>query len=530
MECYETMTHQSGLFPLLESRRNDFDSLDSIHPLSSDTICDVIQRTRYWETICVSPLIVRLLKAAIVSEDVKLVKMLLSKGVDIHQRIDEVSPLEKACWHSSPTDAGKLIFGVLFDYADKPRLNELNPERNKQGLIHLLTKFGWEWKLCELLKNGANPNLLTGGGLRCSALHISIFNGLLPLTRVLLDNGADPTLTDISGRDAALYAALCGRASVLDLLDNSENRSWHINWQRIAKIFTSALPETTITDFGSATGNALHLSALKGHIDCLRFYTDREIITDLNTTYDGIPYTPMHLSAMNGHLEAVKFLRDRHADINVRTAEGQLPLHLAVTDGCLEIVKVLLESGSDTAADSSGMTPLMHAYELGNQSIIDCLREADGQNSTVSPSRLHKREQAKAMEVAILNDNLKLCKELHGQGCDLGIDILRFGNISPLILAIVCRRPNIITWLLKSRVCTLSSHYYHGSNTSAFHEIIEIAELNDVLPVFLERYMNDGGYILDESPGLVDTAVEAQNRAGLELLLEHIKENARHYG
>lgn len=531
MESYENVARQSGLLTLLEFSGDNFKYLDEAWPVPSTTIYEAMKRTQYWKSLSISPLAVRLLKAAIVSNIAKLVKFLLEKGVDVHQRIDDLSPLEKACQipsSSKESNESKTIFLLLLGYADKSHLNELNPLGSQFGLIHSLANNSKEWEMRELLKNGADPNILTGNDTQHSALHTSISVGSLSIARILLEKGADPTLAASQGHDATLGAASLGKVSFLSFFHGLENQPWQINWQNTVKELCFSTRKAGVTSIQGL--NALHISAFYGHVSSLKFYIDHEILTDLDMACDDNRYTPMHLAAMNGKLDVVKFLRDGHADINARTVNRKLPLHLAVAYGWLEVVRELLDAGSDTTEDSSKMTPFMLACELRNQPIIDCLRQAGKQNSEVVPSRVYKRGLAQLLEIAISNGNLQLCEGLKNEGCDLDIDIPRWGNISPLILAIVCQRPNIINWLLENRVCTMDSRYYKGNATSAFHEIIKIPKLNDILPVFLESYMNDGGYILDESSDLVGTAVRARNWTGLRLLLEHIKGNAENYG
>lgn len=522
MESYEAISHESGLWPLIgPTDSKHLKDLDDVWPVSGSIICSVIEQTGYWEQIRTSPLAIRLLKGALLSYDVKLVVLLLKKGVSVHKRVDGLSPLELACQDLAGRKGAEGRFKLLFHRADRKRLDEINPTGDGMGLIHRLATCQASWEILQLLRMGANLNLLMGSGLRRSAMHILIDNGDLDLVGILLERGANPTLMDSYGYDAALLAALRGRVSFLHVLRSCKSHSWQIDWRK------SAVYEMAKTNFHGC--NALHLSAANGHVDCLRFYTEFGLVTDLNSKGSRL-LTPIHLAAMMNQVKAIEFLRDHGADINSRANDGKLPLHFAAMFSYYETVKVLVDSGSDSTADCRGTTPLMYAYKRGDKSIIECLLQAKKQNSPSMQPNIHKQELALGLEVAITSGNLELCKDLFRQGCDLNTNMPNYSNISPLVLAMKYQEPKTIKWLLNNRACTTEYRWCEDGYTSSFHKLIMITELNDILPVFFERYINDGGFIINESPGFIITAITAQNKSGLRLLLENIKNNAKHYG
>ena len=524
MASYEAISHESGLWPLIgPTKSKHFEDLDDVWPVSGSTICDVIKQTQYWEQIRTSLSAIRLLKGAMLYYDIELITLLLEKGVSIHKRVDGLSPLELACQDLTglkSTVAG-YIFELLLCHADNKLLDDINPTGDGEGLIHRLAMCEAQGAMFALLRKGANPNLLTGSGPRRSAMHILIENNALDIADMLLENGADPTLVDRYGYDAALLAAFCGRVSFLHVLRSYRNDSWQIDWRRNAKYKM----------YGEYLGgfNALHLSAVNGHVDCLRFYTDSGLVTDLDSKGSEL-LTPMHLAAIENRVEVIEFLRDHGADVNSRAYDETLPLHFAAMSSHHEAAKILLESGSDLTSDACGKTPLMYAYDRGNKSIIECLRQAQKQDSPPMPPLLHKQELALGLEVAIKTANLDLCEELYHEGCDLDTNMPNCNNTSPLILAIEYEVPKTVRWLLENRACTTEYRWHKGNHTSAFRELIRRTKLNEILPVFLKRYINDGGGVLNESPGWMEMAIKAHNHCGLRLLLKHLKKNAKHYG
>jgi hypothetical protein len=77
-------------------------------------------------------------------------------------------------------------------------------------------------------------------------------------------------------------------------------------------------------------------------------------------------WTALHLAALNGHDECIKFCIEMDANVNARNNKGCTPLHLASvyywTCHPVHIVRVLLDAGALVdATDNMGSTPLYDA-------------------------------------------------------------------------------------------------------------------------------------------------------------------------
>ena len=95
--------------------------------------------------------------------------------------------------------------------------------------------------------------------------------------------------------------------------------------------------------------------------------------------------TPLMLAAYWNEIEIVKLLLSKGADINTLDNLGWTALMYAVVESNTEIINILLSEGSDVNTIKStqgtdkwpeGATPLSVAEEIGNNTIINLLKEA----------------------------------------------------------------------------------------------------------------------------------------------------------
>ncbi|KAI1091578.1 ankyrin [Rostrohypoxylon terebratum] len=537
---YETAFQRSSVLTLLESKHDNMEGMGDLRPFTIETTIDIINQTKHWSDIQASPSIVQLLKAATRSDSHDMVLLLCQKGVSVHQRVEKYSALEVAC-REFVADG---IFQLLLDHADKDRLDETNPEDHGLGLLHYLAVRDSAGKVAELLRRGANPNLLAENEKKTPVLVHHLLGGQINSALILLNNGADPTFAVSHGIDAHTAAVLRGATDFLVALYQTAaaTSKWHVDWQ---KLFS----QTSTTTSGKAIRidgcNALHLSALSGNVDCVSFYIDRGIFSDVDATTDVLKMTPLHCAAFKGNTSTIKFLIEEGADINARTSSGELPLHYAVLGEHPNAIETLISLGSDmTVVDKWGRNPYTLVYQLdndydndhGNNAPQTCFQESgqcrnsiSDDNNVSTQKELGPMGLAIALEGAITDGNTELCQELHQKGCQLDIDLSRCGGCSPLLLAIQENEVEAIEWLLNHEASTLKISCQSHGGLGPIHEILPEEDLNEVLPLFLESYLNDGGNLLREVASPVYSAVRGNNLKGLQILLEHLQKNAKHY-
>ena len=90
------------------------------------------------------------------------------------------------------------------------------------------------------------------------------------------------------------------------------------------------------TNSGGHKVRALHIAAIKGHIDIYKFIMEK--VADKNPFYRG--WTPLHFAAIDGHLEVCKLILENVKDKNPVSNNGRTPMDLAKSRNHLEIVKL----------------------------------------------------------------------------------------------------------------------------------------------------------------------------------------------
>lgn len=517
IQSYEAVAHAPGVLLLLKPIR---DTLDELWPVSSSAIYDILEKTVLWESLRETVSILRLSKAAIKSQNVNLVGLLLKNGVGVHQRIDEVSALEMACLKPADNPDAKRVFTLLLDHADSSRLDEVNPHQGQQrGLVHYLAGSGKQWQLEELLKRGVDVNCRSSiNAMAQPAIVYHLLAGCSESAITLLESGADPTTTDVCGMDAALAAAFRGDLVFLLHLHKAERQVWQVNWQQT---FSGLLHGAGGRKLGVSKINALHLAAWCGHVDALKFYVDTGLLTDLDSVSVEI-LTPMHLAAFSGEIEVVKFLCSRGGGLNLKSADGSLPLHLAVRNGHIDVVEFLVESGSTMDTDNRGLTPMAYAMQLQNQSILDCLRSRKQVSDDQSDPKQHNKDVVHAFEQALIRGDIEYCEMLRSQGFPINIDLPGQRGRSALILAIENVKEELIKWLLDHDTNgTEKALSMNTGQISPLQAMVMRPALNNILPALLKRYESAGRPVTAETPSPICIAIQYNNNPGLKVLLDH---------
>jgi ankyrin repeat protein len=258
-----------------------------------------------------------------------LTKLLLERGADPN---DEETP-----YHVPETDDNTVMRILL----ESETLNQASLA------CMLLRKADWhdEHGMQVLLAYGADPNLQRQFGF--TSLHQSVRrDNRLSAIKLLLDNGADPTLaSDRTGQSAAQIAAQRGRADVLELLEERSDRLDFSSYDALVaacarsdrrKIDEILEAEPAISSHLLAGGATLLSEfAGNGNVGGLRCLLDLGVPVD--SRYPGDAYfdiapesTALHVAAWRAHAGTVALLIERGAEVNARDAKARTPLQLAV--------------------------------------------------------------------------------------------------------------------------------------------------------------------------------------------------------
>jgi ankyrin repeat protein len=189
----------------------------------------------------------------------------------------------------------------------------------------------------------------------------------------LLDEGADPTATTVSGG---------GRPAWQWAIVAREDRAVELLLAKVKKVDRA---------------NALLMAANRNDVQLTRALLDREMPIDGRAT-DGA--TAVMIAAASGYVETLGLLIERGADVKLQDQHGDTALSAAVRAGSLESVKVLLSLGAEVDhKDNAGRTPLMWAARSGRLDVLNALIAAgaainviDGGGHTALSAAAQKRQ------------------------------------------------------------------------------------------------------------------------------------------
>lgn len=142
--------------------------------------------------------------------------------------------------------------------------------------------------------------------------------------------------------------------------------SLYINKPEITEILLSYEPELDLFDL-AALGGAGQISVLLA--------SEPKAVHE----YSGDGFTALHVASYFGHADVVKLLLDHGAEVDKLAMNGSdlTPLQSAVSNCNEDAVRAILEFKPDVNVRMmGGFTPLMTAYALEDQEIVELLIDA----------------------------------------------------------------------------------------------------------------------------------------------------------
>mmetsp|Transcript_33557 Transcript_33557/g.56902 ORF Transcript_33557/g.56902 Transcript_33557/m.56902 type:complete len:318 (-) Transcript_33557:178-1131(-) len=181
-------------------------------------------------------------------------------------------------------------------------------------------------------------------------MHLAAKNRLMPITKLLLNHGADVDARSKSGNTVLLDVSQWGYYEIVDSLIES-------------KADVNATGKNGIT--------ALMQASYYGNTEIVRLLLAHQ--ADANAKAAG-GMTSLMFASQNGDLEIAKILLSGGAEVDAKDSHGITALMHASQDGQTEIVELLLGSGADVNSKTrSGGTALHKAARHGHEDIVELL-------------------------------------------------------------------------------------------------------------------------------------------------------------
>ncbi|KXH39277.1 hypothetical protein CNYM01_04244 [Colletotrichum nymphaeae SA-01] len=270
----------------------------------------------------------------------------------------------------------KPDIGLGIDYRAPPRHG---------GPLHYATKLGIAKLVSDLIQKGEDL-IDSKAPFGRTALNIASSAGNLQISQILLDAGADCSISNEAGSTPLIEATHQGALDVVKLLlergadhKASNNDKWtalnlasHHGYPAIVMLL---LQQGADISSANAFGwSPLNAASYHGNLEVVKLLL-QEGATVSQTNHDArSPRSPIHWASVRGHHEIVEILLEKGADVEAVAERGWKPLHMASSLGHLKTVKLLLANGADTkAVNEDKWTPGYLAASNGHVEVVNQL-------------------------------------------------------------------------------------------------------------------------------------------------------------
>jgi len=239
-----------------------------------------------------------------------------------------------------------------------------------------------------------------------TALHHTVFHGMVDMTDALLQRGIDGLAADEQGCTPLMLASSSPKVYYEDMCTRKERRKragikrrvygemlqhvasmksaeaphpaalWTLHPNRLEVLLMSSIltlvgaerAARAVLQADVSGRTALTYAARFGH----EIAVSRLLAAKANVDHpDGRRQTPLFHAVLNLHARTVDVLLRCRASVNDYDFLMQYPLHVALRQEDVVVAKMLLEASSDVNSfDSQGKTPLMFAMDTGNKALF----------------------------------------------------------------------------------------------------------------------------------------------------------------
>ncbi len=242
-------------------------------------------------------------------------------------------------------------------------------KNNQNGLMIAIENNHIE--IVQLLLNAqVNPNHQRFDGN--TPLHIACYKGYTPLAIMLLDFGADPTISNENNQTPILSAIRGKMSEVVKMIA----RKLPKHQIPSAILLSCRLGYSDIISFLlqciDPPGSIIHLHCANGELPLVVEHVV-QFNEDVNSTLV-LGITPLMIASSCGHFEVVDCLVQANANINCVDQDGYTPLAYAITgSNSLPVIECLLEAGANLSITVGGISLLQLAKQSDNGGLMDLL-------------------------------------------------------------------------------------------------------------------------------------------------------------
>ena len=247
----------------------------------------------------------------------------------------------------------------------KQKYNPLDKDVDGYTALHIAALYGkLELMKCLIEEEQLYPTV--PGPKKATPLIVAAGSGNLSIVQYLVEEQhIDPS----ADRDEDGYLAIhrACQKSKLSVIQYLFEKTKEVSLMEVIDIFS---------DFTKDDTALLHIAALSGNIDTVKYFTEEcKCDTDL---LNKAGRTALFHACQNGNLEVVKYLGEvGHCQCSVTDSSLNTPLHLAAQHDNLSVVQYLLEERKCDANPKNGKsnTPLLEASYAGQLATVKYLLE-----------------------------------------------------------------------------------------------------------------------------------------------------------
>lgn len=233
--------------------------------------------------------------------------------------------------------------------------------------LHCATEDGNLEIIALLLAYGADVNANASNkynrtsGVPLTPLKIALNNGMVSVTRLLLDHGAYVEPQDLTAEG---YQENYVRLARMNYTEKIQRQLFYAVEEGSEEEVKRYLDEGAFIEVTNTSGNTmLHCAVKKSQENIINLLLDRGANTEVP---DQLGYTALLIACLKKNKRAVELLLTRGANGNAQDSSGKAILHYVVEEGCEKITKILLDHGVNiNVADNEGKTTIHYAYQQG---------------------------------------------------------------------------------------------------------------------------------------------------------------------